>query len=66
MISSPRQAPGGADDSPDASAAPTPSTAVQTPMVLRKVSASTRNTAPTTMVESGSVASASEARAAVV
>ena len=58
--------PAGADASPDASAAATPSTAMQTPTVLRKVSASTRSTAPTTMVDSGSVASASEARAAVV
>ena len=39
---------------------------MQTPTVLRKVSASTRSIAPTTMVDSGSVASASEARAAVV
>ena len=66
MISSPRQAPSGAADSPEASAAATPSTAMPTPIDLRIVSASTPSIAPTTMVESGNVASARLARAAVV
>ena len=66
MISSPRQAPGGAADNPVASAAATPSTAMHTPIDLRFVSGSMPSMAPITMVCSGNVASASEARAAVV
>ena len=66
MISSPRQAPGGAAESPDASAAKTPSTAMPTPIDFRFVSGSMPSKAPTTMVCSGSVASARLARAAVV
>ena len=66
MISSPRHAPAGAADSPDASAAATPSTAIETPIDFRIVNGSMPSTAPTTMVKSGSVASARLARAAVV
>ena len=51
---------------PDASAATTPSTAMQTPIDFRFVSGSMPSKAPTTMVCSGSVASARLARAAVV
>jgi hypothetical protein len=66
MISSPRHAPAGADDRPEARAANTPRMATQTPRVLRIVSGSTPRSAPTTMVYSGNVASARLARAAVV
>ena len=66
MISSPRHAPGGAADRPVANAAKTPSTAMQTPMVFRVVSGSMPSSAPTIMVCSGKVESASAARAAVV
>ncbi|MGY3409416.1 hypothetical protein ACVWZV_005529 [Bradyrhizobium sp. GM5.1] len=66
MISSPRQASGGLCARPAASAAATPSTAMPTPVILRAVSRSTPRMAPTTMVWSGSVASARLARAAVV
>ena len=44
----------------------TPNTAMQTPTDFRFVNGSMPSSAPTTMVCSGSVASASEARAAVV
>ena len=43
MISSPRQAPGGAADNPVASAAATPSTAMQTPIDFHFVSGSMRD-----------------------
>jgi hypothetical protein len=66
MISSPRQAPEGATDKPEASAATTPSTAMQTPMVFRSVNGSAPSNAPTSMVDNGRVASARLARAAVV
>ena len=66
MINSPRHAPGGAADSPDTSAAATPSTAMPTPSDFRLVSGSMPSRAPTTMVCSGSVDSARAARAAVV
>ena len=66
MMSSPRHAPGGAAARPEASAAATPNTATQTPVVFLDVSGSTPSSAPTTMVCSGSVASARLARAAVV
>ena len=66
MINSPRQAPGGASARPVASATVVPRIAMQTPMVFRQVSASMPRSAPTTMVCSGKVESASAARAAVV
>ncbi len=66
MMSSPRHAPAGAAERPDASAAMTPRTATQTPVVFRLVSGSIPSNAPTTMVWSGNVASARLARAAVV
>ncbi len=66
MINSPRHAPEGAVDSPDASAAMTPRTATQTPSDFLDVSGSMPSNAPTTMVCSGSVARARLARAAVV
>ena len=63
MISSPRQAPGGAACKPDASAAKTPSMAMATPKVLRSVSGSMPRSAPTNIVCSGKVESARLARA---
>ena len=66
MISSPRQAPAGADAKPDASAAKTPSMAIATPADLRAVSGSMPSRAATSMVCSGKVESARLARAAVV
>ena len=66
MISSPRHAPAGALESPDARAAKTPSTAMPTPIDFRFVSGSMPSNAPNTMVCSGNVASARLARAAVV
>ena len=66
MISSPRQAPSGAADRPVASAAPTPSIAIATPVNLRTVNGSTPRIAPTIMVCSGRVDRARLARAAVV
>ena len=63
---SPRQAPGGAEVRPDSSAMATPSIAITTPSDLRAVSASLPSTAPTSIVSSGSVDSASAPRAAVV
>ena len=56
----------GAADKPGRSAATTPSTAMPTPIDFRIVSGSMPSSAPTTMVCSGSVASARLARAAVV
>ena len=66
MINSPRQAPRRAGRSPEASAASTPSIAMPTPTDFRFVKGSMPSKAPTTMVCSGSVASARLARAAVV
>ncbi len=66
MMASPRQAPGGAEPSPVASAVNTPSMAVATPSVLRAVSGSMPSSAPTDMVCSGKVDSARLARAALV
>ena len=66
MTMSPRQAPDGACVSPVASAMPTPATAIPTPSRLRLVGASTPMAAATSIVTSGSVANASEPRAAVV
>jgi hypothetical protein len=66
MARSPRQAPGGAPARPAASAAATPPTAISTPALLRQVSGSMPSAAAATMVSSGRVESASEARAAVV
>ena len=66
MMASPRQAPAGAAERPDASAASTPSTAIETPAALRSVNLSMPSSAATTMVWSGSVESARLARAAVV
>ena len=66
MIASPRHAPAGAAPSPVTSAAKTPSMAMATPSDLRAVNGSMPSSAPTIMVCSGSVESASEARAAVV
>ena len=66
MISSPRQAPGGASARPDASAANTPSMAMSTPENFRAVSGSMPSSAPTTIVCNGKVESARLARAAVV
>src|SRR4029078_4731305 len=63
---SPRQAPGGAEVSPDSSAMATPNIAIITPADLRAVSASLPSAAPTTIVSSGRVDSASAPRAAVV
>ena len=63
---SPRQAPAGALASPDSNATATPAIAISTPKVLRAVIASEPNSAPTTIVISGSVESASVPRAAVV
>jgi hypothetical protein len=63
---SPRQAPGGAPARPAANAAATPAMAIRTPALLRHVSGSMRKPAATSMVSSGKVESASEARAAVV
>ena len=66
MISSPRHAPAGAADKPEARAANTPNMAMSTPAVLRAVSGSMPSRAPTSMVCSGKVDSARLARAAVV
>ena len=67
MISSPRQAPAGAADSPAASAAKTPSMAMRdAERSCARVSGSMPSRAPTTMVCSGRVDSARLARAAVV
>ena len=66
MINSPRQAPLGAAERPDASAAKTPSTAMPTPTDLRIVNGSMPRMPPTSMVCSGKVDSARLARAAVV
>src|ERR1700733_14382662 len=63
---SPRQAPAGAPDNPDSNASATPPIAISTPANLRGVSASLPSAAPTSMVNNGSVDSASEPRAAVV
>ncbi len=66
MIASPRQAPAGDADTPEARAAATPSTAMPTPKDLRAVTFSMPSRAPTIMVCSGKVESARLARAAVV
>src|SRR3954466_14371590 len=49
MISSPRQAPGGAEARPEASAAATPAVAMATPSALRAPSRSRPSRAPTSM-----------------
>jgi hypothetical protein len=66
MINSPRQAPAGAADRPEARAEKTPSMAIATPADLRAVSGSMPSRAATSMVCSGKVDSARLARAAVV
>ena len=66
MMRSPRQAPSGASARPAESASAAPATAISTPRVLRRVSASRPNSAATIIVVSGSTDSASEPRAAVV
>src|SRR6185312_6333247 len=63
---SPRQAPAGAEESPDSSASATPPIAISTPTLLRAANASLPSAAPTSIVSSGKVDSASEPRAAVV
>ena len=63
IIASPRQAPSGAAPRPEASAAKTPSMAMETPSDLRNVSRSMPSSAATIMVCSGKVDSARLARA---
>ncbi|MGY3482922.1 hypothetical protein ACVW1C_000805 [Bradyrhizobium sp. USDA 4011] len=63
---SPRQAPGGAVARPESSTIKTPRMVTSTPVVFRAVSGSAPSAAPTSMVSSGSVESASAPRAAVV
>ena len=62
MMASPRQAPSGAAERPEASAANTPSIAIATPKLLRRVRGSMPSSAPTVMVCTGSVESARLAR----
>ena len=66
MINSPRQAPSGAAESPEASAASTPMKAMPTPSDLRSVSGSMPRAEPTNMDCKGNVERARLARAAVV